>query len=589
MKTKVVFLALFLTFLHRIVLSQDISFSGNVYGFIGDKVLLFKKVTKNAGFEGPISGVKISIKNASIQNVVYTSITGEYTFVLPSTGEYLIEITHEGYSSVQILLKYEDAGLKKSFAVTSFILKKENNSINDMGELLINEGGKLTLNNKVDNQKKQSADVLLSNKMLIEKCIMINNTSKQDVGKPIVLPVINKKIKRIQSDNKDVATKETLKNDSIAKKLGKGLQSTLELIINDSLTSVENLKNQLNTFKEELLFVNPNSESYQLLATQISNAENQLKVKERLIETQNKELTSFKKMIIYLVLFGIAAIIASVLLFVFLVQKKKHAVILNEKNKEITKTNNRLLSSIRYASVIQSGFFKEKNDLQLLFKNAFIYNQPKDLLSGDFYWFGHNNGHKIVAVADCTGHGVPGALLTMLGHAILEEIIVIQGHVLPSKILEELNKALVAAFSNQNELEFGIDITVISIKDGADELLFSGITNDLYTYSNKQLTRHALKTQSINTINNPQKPLDEFIKLKKGDCVYLLSDGYCDQFGKQKDKIEKYNLTRMENLLKSISEEHTFLNSTNKLNSEFNNWKGDREQTDDILVLGLKI
>jgi serine phosphatase RsbU (regulator of sigma subunit) len=270
-------------------------------------------------------------------------------------------------------------------------------------------------------------------------------------------------------------------------------------------------------------------------------------------------------------------------------EKKKHNKALDEKNKEITKINARLLSSIRYASIIQTSFFKEKNSLQKLFPKSFIYNQPKDMLSGDFYWFGYKNGHKIIAVADCTGHGVPGALLTMLGHTILEEIVVVQEHILPSNILLELNKAIMAAFSNQQQIEYGIDITIVSIKDGASELLFSGITNGPYIYSNGKLSHHNVTAKTIGIAINEQDLKDQSIPIKQGDCVYLMSDGYCDQFGKRTDKIEKYNLNRMESLLVKVSESSTFSGTDDALNKEFTNWKGDREQTDDVLVVGFKI
>ena len=422
----------------------------------------------------------------------------------------------------------------------------------------------------------------------MEKAVMINNSSKQDVGKQFlsVIPIAKSK------DTKDAGSKEStaiLKNDSAATRLGKSIQVTIHTIVKDSSAKIEDLRNQIEEFKKELAFIDPSSDTYQLLASQITNAEHQLQAKETLIETQKKEIGNFKKMLMFLVLFAICAIAVLVLLLVFLHERKKHNGVLNEKNKEITKINARLLSSIRYASIIQTSFFKEKNSLQKLFPNAFIYNQPKDMLSGDFYWFGHKNGHKIVAVADCTGHGVPGALLTMLGHTILEEIVVVQGQVLPSKILLELNKAIMAAFSDQHQIEYGIDITVVSIKDGSQELLFSGITNGPYIYSSGKLSHYNVTAKTIGIAINEKDLMDQSISIKQGDCVYLMSDGYCDQFGKRTDKIEKYNLNRMEILLTKVSEASNFSGTDDVLNKEFTNWKGNREQTDDVLVVGFKV
>jgi serine phosphatase RsbU (regulator of sigma subunit) len=582
-------IGLFLVFcLSQQLLSQSITFSGNVYGFLGDKVLLVKKASKNVSFEGPISGVRISMRSPNFQSSVYTGITGAYSVIVPKKGEYIIEVSSDGYSSIQFVLKYEDAGQKTMFPVTSFILKREDKSVNELGELLLKEKGTLTFNFNTASQKQASADVMLSNKVLMEKTVMINNSSKQDVGKQIASIIPTIKSKEIKVDGSAVHN-ASLKNDTASTRLGKSIQSTIRLIVKDSLVKIEDIKNQIEQFKKELAFIDPSNENYQLLVAQITNAEYQLQVKERLIETQKKEIGNFKKMLTFLVLFAVCAIAALALLLVSLREKKKHNKALDEKNEEISKINSRLLSSIRYAAIIQTSFFKEKNSLQKLFPQTFIYNQPKDLLSGDFYWFGHKNGYKIVAVADCTGHGVPGALLTMLGHTILEEIVVVQGKTVPSNILFELNKAIMAAFSNQQQIEYGVDITVVSIKDGANELLFSGITNGPYIYSSGKLTHHNVTVKTIGIAVNEEDLRDQSIPIKQGDCVYLMSDGYCDQFGKRIDKIEKYNLNRMESLLNKVSEISNFSGADDVLHKEFTTWKGDREQTDDILVVGFKI
>lgn len=565
------------------ILSQNITFSGNVYGFLGDRILLLKKASKNVSFEGPISGVKILIKGVHSESSVYTDITGSYSFVLPTKGIYVIDVSKNGYSSVWFLLKYEGSGQKTKFPVTSFILKKEDNSINDLGEMLVNEEGVLSFKASSSNQKKMNGDVFFSNKVLIEKCIEINNSSKHNIEKQSFTQKIQIEKTTTNSDLETVQRKQA--EDSISKQI---LQS-VNAINTDSTSSIINIKTQIENSKKALALINPSSDLYKLLVAQINNAESQIQVKQALINAQQNEISNFKKMLTSLVLFAICAAAALILLFVFFREKKKHNKILNEKNKEISKINTRLLSSIRYASIIQTNFFKEKISLQKLFPQAFIYNQPKDLLSGDFYWFGYKNGHKVVAVADCTGHGVPGALLTMLGHTVLEEIVNLQGQVLPSKILFELNKAIVGAFSNQHQAEYGIDITVISMKDGSNELVFSGITNGPYIYSNNNLTHYNVTAKTIGLTINESDLKDQRVNIIQGDCIYLMSDGYCDQFNKRTDKIEKYNLNRLEDLLIKASKASDFSNNHNILNNEFITWKGDREQTDDVLVLGIKI
>jgi serine phosphatase RsbU (regulator of sigma subunit) len=276
------------------------------------------------------------------------------------------------------------------------------------------------------------------------------------------------------------------------------------------------------------------------------------------------------------------------LLLYFLNQKKKYNLELNKVNKKVTTVNSRLLSSIRYASIIQSNFFKDKKLLFKLFPKCFIFNKPKDLLSGDFYWFSQKDNHKVLVVADCTGHGVPGSLLTILGHSLLEEIVNVKGEVLPSKILFELNKAIISAFSNNNQLEFGIDITVLSMIDGSDQVIFSGLTNGLYNYSNGELIYHKVSPKTIGTNLIEEDLINHTISIKSGDSIYMMSDGYCDQFGKRQDTFEKYNLLRMNKILNKISKFKNFDDCEFELNSDFEDWKGDREQTDDVIIVGIR-
>lgn len=581
MKLNKICTTLLLAVFSQFVFSQQITFSGNVYGFLGDRVLLNKKASKNVSFEGPIGGTKLTIKNDGKAFNAYSDIIGSFSFSLPKPGKYHVEITRDGYSSVQLTIKYEGAGEKTNYPGTSFILKKGDNSVNNIGELRISNKGSLTYNFTDVSQKKSITDVQQSNKVLIEKSVSINNSSKKNIEKQIA----NNGLKSEKKDKDAVSAK----TDSIGISIGKSIQATLNSLLTDSLIPISEIKNRIEYYKKELVLISPESQTYELLLSQITNAENQIKAKELLIKTQEEELSNSNKKIIYLSLFCLFAVVSILLLINFLSEKKKHNLELDEKNKNITKINSRLLSSIRYASIVQSNFFKEKSLLKTLFSDSFIFNQPKDYLSGDFYWFGHINDHKIIAVADCTGHGVPGALLSILGHNILEAIVKVQGNVLPSKILLELNKAIVTAFSDQTQVEYGIDITVVSIKDGSKELLFSGITNGLYSFSNERIVHHKVTAKTIGLTISEKDLVDQSISIKKGDCFYLLSDGYCDQFGGNSDKVEKYNLKRMDALLRKVSASANFSNSEPELNIEFNSWKGIKEQTDDVLVLGFKI
>ena len=579
------FLLFICVFLGDNLISQNVSFSGYIYGFLGDKLVLIKKASKNVSFEGPISGAKISIKSLNgVGNFDVTSdITGAFSFTIPRKDKYILSVSRDGYSSVSINLNYDDAGLKTNYLGFSFILKKGDNSINEIGDVLIGNSGKLYFITSQLVQKKSNNEVMLSNKVLFEKSEIINNSSLKNIVQH------HNSLKQKASNETATDLKQNeLPQVSNDNPLTKSIMSDINAIILDSVSSIGDLRNQLKKSKAALLQIDTSDNNYSILLTQIINAERQIKTKELLIESQEKEISNSKKIIIFLSLLCVFVCLSILLLLYFLNQKKKYNLELNKVNKKVTTVNSRLLSSIRYASIIQSNFFKDKKLLFKLFPKCFIFNKPKDLLSGDFYWFSQKDNHKVLVVADCTGHGVPGSLLTILGHSLLEEIVNVKGEVLPSKILFELNEAIISAFSNNNHLEFGIDITVLSMIDGSDQVIFSGLTNGLYNYSNGELIYHKVSPKTIGTNLIEEDLINHTIPVKSGDSIYMMSDGYCDQFGKRQDTFEKYNLLRMNKILNKISKFKNFDDCESELTSDFEDWKGDREQTDDVIIVGIR-
>ena len=586
MKKHQLFFILFFLIFSFVIQAQKISFTGNVYGFLGEKMLLVRKASKNVSFEGPISGAKIFIKGDKGTITAFSDVTGSYSFSLPDKGKYIIEILKEGYSTVNYNLIYEDAGSKSTFIVTSFILKKEDNSANTLGDLKVTANGKLEFTINTTTQKKSSVDVLQSNKLLFEKAISINNSSpnniitKQSSQEKTVNPIK----KEENTEVRDLRQK--IKEDSLAKMWSTELLNISSSLLIDPTASVEDIEIQIEESKKLLTQLEPSSENYKLLLAQITNTEKQLQIKETLITSQKNEISNARKATFFLSFAMVISVIFILLLSLFLVQKKKHNEILNFKNEKISKINSKLLSSIHYASIIQSSFFKDKNNILHLFPNAFVFNKPKDMLSGDFYWFGYKNSHKIVVVGDCTGHGVPGALLSILGYSILDELVNGQGIVTPSILLAELNKSILAAFSNQKNIDFGIDINIISIKDNSNKILFSGITNGLYYFSNNKLSYHKVTPKSMGTSLTLNDLKDQEIQLQSNDCVFLTSDGFADQFGGPSHK--KYNLKNVEELFSKLCSQKNYLGNEEIIKEEFNNWKGSLEQTDDVLIVGIK-
>ena len=585
---KHLFILLFLLF-GALIQAQSTSFSGNIYGFFGEKVMLLKKASKNLGFEGPISGVKITVKGSQTNLSLYSDISGAYSFAVPGAGEYTLSISKEDYSTLNFVINYKEAGIKSAYSLLSFVIRKDDHTTNNIGALTIKDAGSLSYSASDPHQKNGNQDVIQSNKILFEKAVSLNNSSKKNI---VTSPLPRTEANTIKSGNEDsdiIGSKKRNKNDSIAIKHSNDLVNSLTKAISDTTTSAEDIKKQIELSKQLLNTYHVSDPNYQLLQNQIKNAEAQLTLKENYLKVQEKELGQARKMITFMVLMVIIAVALIGFMFYYINEKRKFSKTLSAKNVQIGKINDRLISSIKYASVIQSNLLMDKAHLKRIFSNSFVYYQPKDFLSGDFYWFGEAEDSKIIIAADCTGHGVPGALLTVLGHGIIAELVEKKKLTSPRSIITELNNQLNLAFSNQNLMEYGIELTVMCFKNGEKKVAFASNGHGIYKYSDGEILHY------LPIINGPSKSNSQAIyedvtlDYKKNDCFYLMSDGYCDQFKGESVKPEKFNLRRFETILNRISENNDVSLGEKELEDAFISWKGEKEQTDDVLVIGFRV
>ncbi|MCK4344897.1 MAG: SpoIIE family protein phosphatase, partial [Bacteroidales bacterium] len=257
--------------------------------------------------------------------------------------------------------------------------------------------------------------------------------------------------------------------------------------------------------------------------------------------------------------------------------------LINAKNKNIT-------DSIRYASNIQSAVFPPLSLLDKLLVNSFIINRPKDIVSGDFYWLTKRNGKIIVTIADCTGHGVPGAFMSMLGITFLNEIVNNQGITQANEILYHLRENVIIALrqtSIEETASDGMDIALCVIDHKKNQLQFSGAFNPLVLIRNKevQLYKGDYITIGISYHLEGSFSLHE-IDIQKGDIIYMFSDGYADQFGGEKGK--KFSNKRFRELLLDIHEK-SMKEQKNILEQTMENWMKETEQIDDITLMGVRL
>ncbi len=247
--------------------------------------------------------------------------------------------------------------------------------------------------------------------------------------------------------------------------------------------------------------------------------------------------------------------------------------------------------SIRYAKRIQEAILPPPGFVKNVLPNSFILFKPKDIVSGDFYWVNQKNGKSIFAAVDCTGHGVPGAFMTIIGHNGLNHAISSVNDGQPSAILDELNKQVSATFRQHAQegttIKDGMDISMCAIDYKTLELEFAAAFNPLWLVRDgnvQEVTGNKFPIGEF--IGEKQKFTNHKIQLQKGDVIYIFSDGYADQFGGPKGK--KFMYRQFKNLILSIQ---TLEMEKQKkiLNEEIEKWRGPLEQVDDICVIGLKV
>jgi len=271
----------------------------------------------------------------------------------------------------------------------------------------------------------------------------------------------------------------------------------------------------------------------------------------------------------------------------------ERTVEISKQKEELLRTNIKITDSINYAGKIQNAMLPTMKIFERNFSDFFIINHPRDIVSGDFYWarefLFNNQKHIITAVADCTGHGIPGALVSMLGMSLLNEIIGKEEITKANQVLEELRKEIKISLKQKGGIDDqteGIDMVICSINKETNELQYSGANNPLYLLRNNELT---VLEPTINPVGIFIKEIpfkNNFVQLQKDDKIYMFSDGYVDQFNGKTG--EKFKIIRFRELLLSITDK-TMSEQKEILEKTFYDWKGTYEQIDDILILGIKI
>lgn len=264
---------------------------------------------------------------------------------------------------------------------------------------------------------------------------------------------------------------------------------------------------------------------------------------------------------------------------------KMHKDLIEDKNKFIT-------DSINYAQLIQESILPSHSLLEFAFPDSFILYKPKDIVSGDFFWFDKAGDELFFAVVDCTGHGVPGAFMSIVGYNLLNQALFEYKFTQPAEILNfltiELSNKFRSALNTKISLRDGMELSLCCINSENNMMKFAGAFSSLYLIRNNELIIIKGDSQAIEIApqTEPKPFTNHELKLNTGDCLYLFSDGFVDQTGGPKGK--KFQTAMLKETLLKIHD-LPMKEQKLKLESVFENWKGNNKQRDDVTILGLKI
>jgi PAS domain S-box-containing protein len=260
---------------------------------------------------------------------------------------------------------------------------------------------------------------------------------------------------------------------------------------------------------------------------------------------------------------------------------------------EISETKAHIMESILYAGKLQEASLPTEPEIQKTFPSSFVLFKPKDFISGDFYLVENiltkgGQNFNMILIGDCTGHGVPGAMLSFLFINILRQVLMERQFDTPSELLRELSHHIKHFYRSQREdnLLDGIDIGVAFIEENGNSLIYSNANRPLFRIRENQLYEVVRQRGHISFSMEFRDFYDVHLDLKKGDSVYLFSDGYVDQFGGEEQK--KLMSKKFKDILLDMENKEPQIRKSS-LDSFIENWKGKNKQTDDILILGITI
>jgi serine phosphatase RsbU (regulator of sigma subunit) len=409
----------------------------------------------------------------------------------------------------------------------------------------------------------------------------------------------------------EIADSVTANNEEL-----KGYQSQYDASLRrGDYNAAKKYLEQFQRVRDSLQFARLEIESAEFLAEMARQENRLLEDKNRLVTEKSKVLAAQSQTQRYLL--GAAGLVLlliggfAVVLVRSVSQKRKANALLNAKNTELSEKHQELttaydsihaqqkqlahqhqniVESIQYARRIQEAILPEAAPVAEQLKDFFIFYRPKDIVSGDFYWFHHSDDRLFIAAVDCTGHGVPGAFMSVLGMSLLNQIVRDEPDLQPGEILDKLNKGIRASLHqiHSGGAQDGMDIALVALSQDRRKLQFSGANNPLYLVRNGELEEFKGDRAPIGGSRFAEHRFSSYtIELEPNDRFYLFSDGMADQFGGPQGR--KFTYKRLRELMLSNNNGHTMGQYKDTVAEVFDQWRGEREQIDDVLVIGVRV
>ncbi len=537
---------------------------------------------------------------------VYTKLNGSPTLVVSKGypfGKSMINfIEKEGELHYELSeTKCKEAGLKLSIVLTMVAIKSEkewDSLLEKMEDLADTDSetikiDKNDLNKIINEQKRLLVEIEANTKKLYAQKEALKKQQKE----------LSEKEALIANAKKEITKQQNL----IAGQLKKieVQQQNLTNLNSNVVAKQEELKlqqNKLEVEKENLLAIKAEyaeiekelklklEQKEQLVNQQgktINNQVNELFTKDSTIEEQ--------KSIIWLsaIFLIIVSVLGGLAYRSYRLKNKANAIIIAQKDEieeqhEILEEQHKeITDSINYAKRIQDAILPPLKLVKGYMPDSFILYKPKDIVAGDFYWMEGINNLIIFAAADCTGHGVPGAMVSVVCHNAMNRSVKEFMLVKPNEILDKTREIVMETFEKSDEdVNDGMDIALCSINTESKKLNFSGANNGLYLVRNNEVTQLKPDKQPIGNYKDAKPFTNHELNLEKGDVIYAFSDGYPDQFGGPKGK--KFMYKPFRNLLLEIHQQ-PMDEQHNILLKAFEDWRGDLEQIDDVCVIGVRI